>query len=397
LNFQKAFSYNLQINLSFPLLQVQDMLNPEIFCNEYRGADGSWHTARFQDEIEEQVAPDAEVRYGDRRPYVVIPIPGESSWITDAVNKEAESSLAAIGISATATTATAAKRPREDVVDDVSMSMMITDATTEADGEAMVDSAASQEAARHRTYETTAAAAPVGDAAAATTSPAAAPPSFVPGSCMVYLYSSDDNVKLNDIVEVVGIVSRTPELAAAHLAASSASGAEPGSLLDQEMLAAHPPTSQVPRIHAIFINKEDPASFSKYPATATTTTEEQTPSDIDMAAARARIVGFLSMVLGGDNLTAEYLLLQLVASVHHRSKDGAVGVFPLNITSCPASETTATATTTKSPMSPLGEAITTALDALVPRCLPLPLTLEKLNTAYVLWCPSNCCWNTACR
>ncbi|KAL4515627.1 hypothetical protein Ndes2437B_g07058 [Nannochloris sp. 'desiccata'] len=337
---------------------VQDMLNPEIFCNEYRGADGSWHTARFQDEIEEQVTSEAEVRYGDRRPYIIIPVPGESSWISDAAYKEAETSLAATGTNPAATTANAAaKRPREDVADDISMSMMVTDATIEADGEAIVDSAASQEAAR---------------------------------ACMVYLYSSDENIKLNDIVEVVGIVSRAPELAAAHLGAAAAFS-EPGSLLDQEMLAAHPPTSQVPRIHAILANKEDPCNISTITTAATNTTAPEEEETVDMAAARARVLGFLSMVLGGDNLAAEYLLLQLVASVHHRSNDGAVGIFPLNITACPAvpevnnttTDTVKTGNTTT--MSPLGEAITAALDSLVPRCLPLPLTLEKLNTAS--WVP----------
>lgn len=363
------------------LLQVQDMLNPEIFCNEYRGADGSWHTARFKDEIEEQVTSEGDVRYGDRRPYIIIPTPGESSWISDATNKEAESSLVANGINSAAATAAnaAAKRPRENGADDVSMSMMVTDTTTETDGEAMVDSAVSQEAARHRSTETA-------PAAAAPTTPAF---SFAPGACMVYSYSTDETIKLNDIVEVVGIVSRAPELAAARLG-TAASLTDPDSLLDQEMLAVHPPTSQVPRIHAILINKEDSTNFS--PTTAamnTTETEEQ--KLVDMAAARARVVGFLSMILGGDNLAAEYLLLQLVASVHHRSKDGAIGIFPLNITACPAVQepvnttTNAIKTGNSTAMSPLGEAITAALGSLLPRCLPLPLTLENLNSAS--WVP----------
>jgi hypothetical protein len=354
------------------------MLNPEIFCNEYRGPDGSWHTARFQDEIEEQVAPEAEVRYGDRRPYVVIPIPGESSWISDAVNKEAENSLAAIGISAPAAANAAAKRSRED--DDVSM--MPADAAPDVNGEAMVDSAASHEAARHRTTETAPAAPAAANDAAAPTPAAPAPPSFAPGAAMVYLYSADENIKLNDIVEVVGIVSRAPELAAAHLSAAAASDNEPGSLLDQEMLAAHPPTSQVPRIHAILINKQDPSAIS---ATATASAEAVNFPNMDMAAARARILNLLSMVLGEDTLAAEYLLLQLVASVHHRSKDGAVGIFPLNITACPAYEPNNGTTGASNSLSPLGEAIATAIDAFVPRCLPLPLTLEKLNSAS--WVP----------
>jgi hypothetical protein len=240
--------------------------------------------------------------------------------------------------------------------------LMVTDATgatTEAAaGDAVVDSAGSD---RRRAAPAPAPAADGGDKPAAAKP---APPTFPAGACMVYLYSnSEETVKLNDIVEVVGIVSRTPELAAAHLAAAGADadGDAAMSLLDEEMLAAHPPTSQVPRIHAILLKKED-TSAKTAPALA----------PADFATARSRTLGFLSMVLGGDDLAAEYLLLQLVSSVHRRSKDGAVGVVPLNLTSCPAAEGTPG-------MSPLGEAVAAAVAALVPRAAALPLTLESLN------------------
>ena len=100
-----------------------------------------------------------------------------------------------------------------------------------------------------------------------------------------------------------------------------------------------------------------------------------------MAAGRSRTLGFLSMVLGGDNLAAEYLLLQLVASVQRRERETVLGVSSLNLTGCPDKEISATL----NGLSPLGSAISSAISALTPRCLPLPLSLETLNGAS--WIP----------
>jgi hypothetical protein len=45
----------------------------------------------------------------------------------------------------------------------------------------------------------------------------------------------------------------------------------------------------------------------------------------EVAAARARALGFLSQVLGGDDVAAEYLLLQLVGRCAHAGQQGGLG------------------------------------------------------------------------
>lgn len=116
-------------------------------------------------------------------------------------------------------------------------------------------------------------------------------------------------------------------------------------LLD-DVLASHLPTSRVPRLHAILLESgaarvlcslpctlcpflhclraidylwgrpSDTALLSAIsppgtPAAATAAAPVLPPSPA-VSEARARALGFLSQVLGGDELAAEYLLLQLV-------------------------------------------------------------------------------------
>lgn len=71
--------------------------------------------------------------------------------------------------------------------------------------------------------------------------------------------------------------------------------------MDEELAGSHPPTSRCPRLHALAI----------LPAPGPT--PGPVPPSLDaVAEARLRALGLLSMVLGGDDLAAEYLLLQLV-------------------------------------------------------------------------------------
>ena len=372
------------------------MLNPELFCNEYRAEDGTWRSARFQDDVDDgiTIGPHTEVRYGDRRPYVIIPVPGESEWATQAFSTAAGggSDIDASVVSPPPTRFPSKRlRPEQeaDKEDTTSMSMMVTDATTaNAAEEGEEDEVSAVDSCRQCIDHSH------GEQQQQQQKPATP---FVPGSCMIYVYSSSPSsdqdqdqdqetegaIKLNDVVEVVGVLSHAPDLAAAHL--HHASATQQGtddvamSMLDEEMLAAHPPTSQVPRIHALSLMP----SSSPVPA-------QQSSSLVSkdtIASVRARTIGFLSMVMGGDDVAAEFLLLQMIASVQRRNKDGVVGVYPLNITNCPPPTTTTTTTEQKERMSEFGEAVATAASLLHPRTLSLPLSLSFLNDASSPWIP----------
>ncbi len=64
--------------------------------------------------------------------------------------------------------------------------------------------------------------------------------------------------------------------------------------------------------------------------------------------------------------------------VHLRNAESAVGVLPLNLTSCPACPQGAGA-----PLSPFAASLAAALEALAPRTLALPLAIDQVR-GYVM-------------
>ncbi|PSC74128.1 mini-chromosome maintenance complex-binding isoform A [Micractinium conductrix] len=347
---------------------VADMLNPEYYVGEFRRADGSWATAKYADQLDEAVPEGAETRIAERRPLLLVPVPAESPWAAAPRAAAARASLAAVAGAGAAGAAGAGKRARDGEVpaaangaaaqeEDVSMgvSMTVSDATGQTTTADDGDSGASR--ARR------AAAAGPQEVASGGGGSAAAPGADLPaGCCMAYLYD-DREVKLNDIVEVVGVLSRVPELAAAHM--QQQEGGQASSMLLDDILASHLPTSKAPRLHAILLSAEVEAAAPAMPA---------------VAEARARALGFLSQVLGGDDVAAEYLLLQLVARVHHRTAESAVGTLALNLVA--EANSPAAAAQQQQPrqqLSQLGAALAAALAALAPRCLALPLSVPALN------------------
>ncbi|EFN53539.1 hypothetical protein CHLNCDRAFT_136659 [Chlorella variabilis] len=369
---------------------VQDMLNPEYYVGEYRRPDGSWATAKYADQLAEPLPEGAlgggagESRIAERRPLLLAPVPGESGWAAAPLAAVARASLATVAPAAAP--AAAAKRPREDAGgDSESVSMMVSDATgqtTADDG----DSAAS------RARRAAGAGAAGGQPQEASSSAAAPAADLPPGCCMAYVYD-DAEVKLNDVVEVVGVLSRVPELAAAHLAAAGQEG-QPGSMLLDDILSSHLPTSKAPRLHAILL-----APGTRLPGVGcggdVAAEAEAAPAPLppsELAQARARALGFLSQVLGGDDVAAEYLLLQLVGRVHHRTAESAVGLQALNLVVEPNSAADAAAaaaattpaagsggSTQQRQLSALGGGVAAAAAALAPRCVALPLSVAALN------------------
>lgn len=103
------------------------------------------------------------------------------------------------------------------------------------------------------------------------------------------------DLRLNEEVELVGVLSFVPELAAAHLAASAEDGA-----LQHEVLAAHPATSRAPRLHVLGAVQRGAPPLPAPLAAAS-------------RAAREAALALLRRVVGGDELAAQALLMQLVS------------------------------------------------------------------------------------
>lgn len=336
---------------------VQDMLNPEYYVGEYKDQYGVWHTTKYSDVLDDSIYESEETKFAERQPMLVIPLPGMSGWLSGLQHEEAVRSVQRFHVEGSNQTLSR-KRGMEN-------------------NEVMEDMC-EQDGAKHLRQEgvlqVAGMAAPIGTGVV-TAGEASVPsevqeriaPEIPKGSCVMQVYDNDE-VKLNDIVEVVGVLSRVPEIASCKM----------GSMMeeDRDALASKIPTSVAPRVHAVLLRK---LSSSLQPA-RTAGLEKET-----IQQARARTKGFLSMVLGGDDLAAEYLLLQLLSRVHSRnqsSEHGVLGMMPLNLTGVPHCEDATVAN-----VSPLGDALATAIRGLMPMLQCLPLSISALNAKP--WCPGR--------
>jgi len=244
--------------------------------------------------------------------------------------------------------------------------------------------------------------------------PAFPPPA--PGDCVVFVYPAGGDgsgqpaahalpaaPRLNEIVEVWGVLSRTPD------PGCLGGGCEGGFDDDDDGGAAAlaaatawgclPPSSLVPRVHALFV-RPAPALPPHHVAAAAAVGGPVSPLTIPprslapphpaAPAARAAAAGALAAALGGDALAAEYLLLQLVSRARAADVGGAggvraglaslaPGVLALNLCGCPTAEPAAPGGAASSALSPFAARLAATLAALAPRCIALPVTVPALN------------------
>ncbi|KTG44829.1 hypothetical protein cypCar_00013327 [Cyprinus carpio] len=141
-------------------------------------------------------------------------------------------------------------------------------------------------------------------------------------ACLVKVYENWDSFKLNDMLEVFGILSVDPALSVI------ADEREASSLLD--------PT-------------------------------EDLSSDLgELASVRAELLTYLTHVLMGDSLAAEYLILHLISNVYSRRDVLPLGKFTLNLSGCPHS-------------SPYTEHLYKVIQQLVPSSYRLCMSLHNMN------------------
>jgi hypothetical protein len=101
--------------------------------------------------------------------------------------------------------------------------------------------------------------------------------------------------KINQVIEIVGFLSLDPNLSETFDSEDMAS--------DLERQTHHPPASIVPRLHAVTIANE----INEYPVS----------TDIFSKAEgiRGDLRIFLSQLLFGDEIAADYLICHLISSV----------------------------------------------------------------------------------
>lgn len=267
----------------------------------------------------------------ERRPYLVCPVLNENAWVTCDSNR-------------------LMRRNRDDCIT-VNTNARKRGRTAE-DGACPMDVQEKEEEEENGTGEGAKRSQP---APQATTAPQEdAHESLPEGTCMVYCYADDcDPIKLNSTVEIIGVLSAPPELAAPHL--EQRAGQED---MDDEMLVIFPPASKIPRLHAVSIrNSGEEFGFSNEPNI------DREP--LDSSCCRRHLLEMIAHCVAGDELAAEYILLQLIGRVHTRVDGvGAMGAPSLNLTNS---------------STEMVSALTSLMNTVVPRSLTVPLTVDALN------------------
>jgi hypothetical protein len=398
---------------------VQDLPDPEYYAAEYLDtSSGQVCTARYADALPPGVAaPGPGCRLAERRPALLVPVPGEPSWARAARAGAAGAPAAAIAAGGgaggakrgRAAAAAAAAAPSASMPDAGPAAPPADDGDSAAAARARTERAAAEEEAMlnidaDADEELLEAGRSSGGAEEEPLEPE---PPLPAGAVQAFFYDGEEDLKLCEVVEVVGVLSRAPELAAA-----GGFGADAAAAAD-----APPPTSLAPRLHALLVRRE----ASPYPMQYCGTAGTGGAADADgkgadasaaaaaaaelaalVAAGRPAALSRLRAALGGDALAAEYCLLQLVSRVRARTPDGApIGALPLNLTGAPLAAEAAAEAAAPTPeeaaaaaagalpppagLSPLGAALAAALADLAPRAAALPLARAALGARR--WAP----------
>lgn len=346
---------------------IQDMFDPEFYMGVYETVDPATKAkalrcGKYRDVTECGVDFNSRNTVtAERQTFYCVPVPGENAWVKDSY---AASSQARVVPS----TSYAPSRQKRSYEEDDDMDDMDTQPQKQRETHG-----GSQTHSEHhgngdcKRQETEA---PSNQTASASHLDLNFP---LPGekgpSCLVKVYQDWDGFKLNDTLEVFGILSVSPALSAlADEKDSSSSLLDPTDSMEtaEEQRVHCPPASLVPRLHMLYAKALQhnnpllpPAGLEDNSAFLSSTLSE-------MASVRAELLAYFTHVLLGDALAAEYLILHLISTVYARRDVLPLGKFTLNLSGCP----TAASYT---------ERLHQIIQQLVPSSFYLPMSLQNMN------------------
>ncbi|OCT71317.1 hypothetical protein XELAEV_18034296mg [Xenopus laevis] len=341
---------------------VQDMFDPEFYMGVYETVDTNTsarvlHFGKYRDLAES--LPQQEVDLDSRRnvtcerqTFYCVPVPGESPWVKDAYTCSSQARACA----STSYTPSRQKRSYEEDED-----------------VGPCDTRTSHGLGEPKRLETEAAGLQQNQPSSCSSAPDLNFP--LPGekgpACLIKVYEGWDSFKVNDIIEVYGILSVDPALSAVNEDRDAVSALlDPSDNMEtlEEQRAHCPPASLVPRIHSVVTWKLQ-HNNPLLPGTLQGTEESKLfVSNLlcEVSAVRAELLGFLSHALLGDSLAAEYLIIHLISTVYARRDVLPLGKFTLNLSGCPRNGI-------------FSELLYRILQQIVPAAHYLPMTIENMN------------------
>ncbi|XP_045495918.1 mini-chromosome maintenance complex-binding protein [Colias croceus] len=191
-------------------------------------------------------------------------------------------------------------------------------------------------------------------------------PDVASKSCIIKIYDDSENLKLNDMIEVVGFLSVDPALSG-EFQPDKNSLIEPTTETEAETITHNPPPSLVPRLHAVYVKKLDHCN----PLVLDGVDKENVLKEANSA--REHLLKALTELLLGDQLAAEYLICHLIACVYLRQDTLSLGQFCLNMSNLP---------TKKYPN--YAKQLYDIIKQFVTKSYYLPLTVDNMNTMALL-------------
>ncbi|KAL6046790.1 AAA domain-containing protein [Balamuthia mandrillaris] len=198
-----------------------------------------------------------------------------------------------------------------------------------------------------------------------------ATPSSSLSGCILKLYDkAEGSLKLNELVECVGILAPIDDGAESQFyqeQAAEASSSAPSDNNDCQL-----------RLHCLAYRKLLPSDF--IPAEL-----RESPAST-LVSVRQSLVECIAATLGEDALAAEYVLLGMLSHIYTRYDTLPLGSLCLNLCGLPEyrqhSRTTRTSTFThvSSALNNIGSAIHSLSTSLLPASMLIPMTLQNLNS-----------------
>lgn len=280
---------------------VQDIRDPELYGRVYEGSHRVTsqrvtvqtqytENPRFPPELD--VDLERPVAFAERLPIVVVPIPGECDW-----SRDCKRTLRPLE-GREASSEGRRKRARENA------STPLPFLSPSRPGARTQDCDDGNRATPTKSRRTTI------SPDEKTTSTIATTP-LPAGSAIVKVHVADrsrSTLKLDDIVEIVGVLCINPE----HTQFPSKGGDD-----DDKMEIDDAPRDFVPCVHALVFRRLSSTFYGS----------------VVPCKSVPPLQNYLTRCLGGDRLAAEFLMLSLVSRVHKRVGAMPVGSFPLCLTS----------------------------------------------------------------
>ena len=195
----------------------------------------------------------------------------------------------------------------------------------------------------------------------------------------VYDCGRDSGLKLNDVIEVVGVLDVGEDAEAVSDEAGSsmkAAGVESSVELNENSFSL--PAFVAPRIHALcvrqmrHVNPLVDAGVSVKPSSESAETAAQAVEHQQFCERmRRELHAVLSLCLFGDELAAEYLICCLISRIHSRNEMMTLGSLPIGFSNVPCRS--------QPQLKEYMKILYQLLSSLVTHSVYLPMSLERLN------------------